>query len=243
MRPEAQKIRERFLAVGERISQAERRAGRPEGSVKLVVVTKGQPVEVAQAAVDAGARLLGENYAEEALPKMAVLAGVPGLEWHMIGHVQSRKAKLVATHFDWVHSVDSLELARRLDSMAGQSGRRMPVLLEVNIGGEQSKSGWPAWDPEQWPDLLPHFASIAGLAYLIPQGLMVMPPYTDRGEENRRYFLLAERLRDYLAERLPEARWDELSMGTSIDFEVAVEEGATYVRIGEAILGPRPKSR
>jgi len=231
-------IAENYRRVLENIARAAQTAGRDPTEIKLVVVTKGHPVETAQAAVAAGARFLGENYVEEALPKIEALSGA-GVEWHMIGHVQSRKARPVAEHFAWVQSVDRLKLARRLDRFVGELGRRLPVLLECNVSGEESKFGWPAWDERRWPELAEELAPLMELPALEVRGLMTMPPYHPDPEASRPYFERLVRLRDFLAERFPAADWSELSMGMSNDYEVAVQCGATIVRVGTAIVGPR----
>lgn len=206
--------------------------------MRLVVVTKGHPLEVAEAAAAAGARILGENYAEEAEPKIAALAGAD-VEWHMIGHVQSRKAGLVVANFDMVHSLDRVKLARRLDA-AGPVGPAvpLPVMVQVNVSGEESKSGLPAWDRQQWPAVLELLHQVHALPNLRPVGLMTVPPYLPP-EEARPFFRRLVTLQAYLQQADPSLQIPELSMGMSGDFEVAIEEGATYVRIGTAILGPR----
>jgi hypothetical protein len=232
-------IRENHQRVLEQISQAAQRAGRDPARVRLVVVTKTHPVEIVRAAIEAGVRLFGENYAEEGVMKIQSLPVQTGVEWHMIGHVQSRKARLVADHFALLHSLDSLKLARRLDRFAAEGNRVLPVLLEFNVGGEESKSGWDAANESSWDGFLPDIAEVAGLPNLRVQGLMTMPPLGTDLEESRRYFQHLRRLRDHLALKLSEADWHELSMGTSADFEVAVEEGATLVRVGTAIVGAR----
>ena len=236
----AASLRPRFLETMDRIAAAARRAGRDPDSVRLVVVTKGQPLEIVQAAVQAGARLLGENYAEEAVQKIMNLKSQSDVEWHMIGHVQSRKARLVAEHFALFQSLDSLKLAKRLDAFAAEAGRSLPVLLECNIAGEPGKYGWNAADESAWGGLLAEVRAVAGLPHLEIRGLMTMPPLSTEPEAVRPYFQGLKRLRDYLAASLPGAAWTELSMGTSADYTVAVEEGATLVRVGQAILGPRP---
>jgi hypothetical protein len=251
-------IRERYQRTLDAIADSARKVGRPPESVRLVLVTKTQPVGVVEAALEAGAHILGENYAEEAVPKMETVAtwlsgrstfsqgaaeGVPmgsGIEWHMIGHVQSRKARLVAEHFSLVHSLDSLKLAQRLDQAAAELGRYLPVLLEFNVGGEVVKQGWLAADESLWPHLLPDVDAIAALPRLSVRGLMTMPPLFLDPESARTYFRRLRRMRDYLSAKVPRISWHELSMGTSADFPVAVEEGATLVRIGQAILGARP---
>ena len=232
-------IRERYLSTLEKIADAANRVGRNPDSVKLVVVTKSQPIEVVRAAIEAGARILGENYPEEGVTKLQSMAGVSAVEWHMIGHVQSRKAQLVAGNFNLLHSLDNLKLAKRLDRFCGEAGRSLPTLLEFNLGGEGSKSGWPAWDESQWPLLLDELSSIIALPNLQVRGLMVMPPLGVDAEFSRPYFQKLKRLQEYLALQFPKVNFSELSMGTSADFEVAVQEGATLVRVGTAIVGVR----
>jgi len=233
-------IRERYLQTLENIAAAARTAGRDRESVRLVVVTKAQPLEVVQAAVQAGARILGENYPEESVRKILSIGPEIGVEWHMIGHVQSRKARLVIEHFDLLQSLDSLKLAERLNRMAQETSRVLPVMLELNVGGEESKYGWPAAHEKDWPALYTEIEAILGLEHLQMRGLMTMPPLETDPEEARIYFRTLRLLRDHLAARYPQADWRELSMGTSADYEVAVQEGATLVRIGTAIVGPRP---
>jgi len=240
-------VRERYLQTLDTISVAARKSNRSAESVRLVVVTKTQPLQIVQAAIEAGAKILGENYAEEAVEKILALKDQPTVEWHMIGHVQSRKAQLVAEYFALFHSLDSLKLAHRVDHFAAQFKRRLPVLLEFNVGGEDSKHGWSASDESRWPDLLADVNAIAALPNLQVRGLMTMPPLFDPSTSLRTgpsaarpYFERLRRLRDFLSERAPHIEWSELSMGTSADYSVAVEEGATLVRVGQAILGPRP---
>lgn len=233
-------IRAHYDWVNEQIAEAAAAVGRDPRSVRLLVVTKAQPVEKIQAAYQAGARLFGENYPEETAAKIEVMSDLPGIEWHMIGHLQSRKARIIAAHFDWLHSLDSISLAGKLDRALAEAGRVLPVLLEVNVSGEESKFGFPAWQEESWSELVSQFDRIAALEHLQIRGLMTMPPYNDDPERTRPYFARARRLRDFLAGRLPQAIWDELSMGTSVDFAVAIQEGATFVRVGTAIIGPRP---
>ncbi len=238
-------IRERYMHVLDEVSSAAKKVGRNPAAIRLVVVTKKQPVEVVQAAIEAGAKILGENYAEEGVQKILALesqsaVNQSGVEWHMIGHVQSRKAELVARYFALFHSLDSLKLAQRVNHFASEAGRTLPVLLEFNVGGEESKSGWPASDESRWLDLLADVDAIAALTNLEVRGLMTMPPLSTGPEMAWRYFERLRRLRDFLAKRVPQINWTELSMGTSSDYRVAVEEGATLVRVGQAILGPRP---
>ncbi len=232
-------IRESYLQTLDHISNAARKSSRNPEDIRLVVVTKSQPVEVVQAAVEAGVRILGENYPEEGVTKIQSLSGQSGVEWHMIGHVQSRKARLVVDHFALLHSLDSLKLAQRLNRFAFESNHSLPVLLEFNVGGEESKSGWDASDESQWDKLFPEIASIVDLPNLRIHGLMTMPPLGTDPEESRRFFKRLRLLRDHLTTQFPKAEWRELSMGTSADYAVAVEEGATLVRVGTAIVGAR----
>lgn len=232
-------IREKYLHTLDQIATAARKSNRDPNEVRLVVVTKSQPLEVAQAAIEAGARILGENYPEEGVTKIQSLGNQTGVEWHMIGHVQSRKARLVADHYALLHSLDSLKLAQRLNRFAGEANHILPVLLEFNVGGEESKGGWDASDESTWDSLLPEVAQLLDLPHLQIRGLMSMPPLGKDAEDSRRFFRQVRRLRERLADQLPGGDWRELSMGTSLDYTVAVEEGATLVRVGTAIVGER----
>jgi hypothetical protein len=232
-------IREKYLHTLDQIATAARKSGRDPHQIRLVVVAKSQPLEIVRAAIQAGVRILGENYPEEGVTKIQSLAPQTGVEWHMIGHVQSRKARLVVEHFALLHSLDSLKLAQRLDRFASESNRILPTLLEFNLGGEASKSGWDASDESKWDALLPDVAAILELPHLRVQGLMTMPPLGTDAEDSRRFFRRLRLLREWLAHQLPGGDWRELSMGTSADYPVAVEEGATLVRVGTAIVGER----
>lgn len=232
-------IRENYQRVLAQIADAARKSARNPEKVRLVVVTKTQPLEIVKAAIEAGVHILGENYPEEGVTKIQSLPVQSGVEWHMIGHVQSRKARLVVDHFALLHSLDSLKLARRLDRFAAEGDRVLPVLLELNVGGEESKSGWEASTDEEWKRVLPEIAELLGLSNLRVQGLMTMPPLGTDPEDSRRYFRRLRSMRDQLALQFPGTDWHELSMGTSSDFPVAVEEGATLVRVGTAIVGAR----
>ena len=243
-------------AVQARIAAAAQRAGLDPAGVTLVAVTKTQPVEVIRAAYDLGLRHFGENRVEEAEGKIGELP--PDITWHMIGHVQSRKAARAASLFHVVHSVDSVKLAQRLDRasaaragpFAGAQDRPLPILLEINVSGEASKDGFPA---ERWAEdtaqsagaltgqgaaLLAAVAEIAALPHLQLQGLMTMAPIVADPEQARPVFARLRQLRDELAAAFPHVRWSHLSMGMSDDLEIAVEEGATLVRIGRAIFAP-----
>ncbi|MCX7707864.1 MAG: YggS family pyridoxal phosphate-dependent enzyme [Anaerolineae bacterium] len=226
---------ERITRVQERIADAARRAGRYPEEIALVAVTKMQPVETVLAAYQAGLRLFGENRVEEAGPKAATVAqrlapAAPPI-WHMIGHLQSRKAADVLPWASMVHSVDSVRLAQRLSRFCVAAGRELDILLEVNVSGEASKYGFtPA-------AVIEAVSAIAGLPGIRVQGLMTMAPIVPDPELARPVFRDLRLLRDDLAQRFPLLDWRHLSMGMTDDFEVAIEEGATMVRIGRAIFG------
>jgi hypothetical protein len=225
--------------VWERIYNAARSSGRTAEQVRLIVVTKGHSQSKLKQVIEAGVKDIGENYLEESLSKMASVDSEIELTWHMIGHVQSRKAKLVSQNFDWVQTVDSIKLAGRLDRFAGQFERKIPVLLECNVSGEESKYGWIAWNELEWPALAGEISPILEMENLLVQGLMTMAPYYEDPSQAKPFFQRLRKLRDFLEDLFPAQEWRELSMGMSGDFEVAIQEGATMVRIGTAILGER----
>jgi pyridoxal phosphate enzyme (YggS family) len=229
-----------LAVIQEKIQKAAEKSGRTAADIQLVGVTKLLPLTVVQAGVEAGLTCFGENYPEQAVEKIEALKDVPGIEWHMIGHIQSRKVKTVCQYFDKVHSLDRMKIARLLDRDCGEMGRKMPVLLEVNLSGEESKSGWEAWDEARWPELVVPFSQIAGMENLRVEGLMSMPPLFDGPEATRPLYQRLRRLQAFLREAVPTASWDALSIGTSYDYGVAIEEGATMVRIGTELFGPRP---
>lgn len=234
-----QSIREKYLQALENIANAAHSAGRDPSGIRLVVVTKTQSVEVVRAAIEAGVPILGENYPEEGVMKIQSLSHLSAVEWHMIGHVQSRKAQLVALNFNFLHSLDSLKLARKLDRFCSEAGRALPVLLEFNVGSEDSKSGWDASDESRWPELLDEVSAVIALPNLQVRGLMTMPPLGTTAEFSRPFFQKLKFLQGYLQAQLPQVALSDLSMGTSTDYEVAVQEGATFVRIGTSIVGAR----
>ena len=238
-----EKIQLNLEQVQDRIRLAAERVNRPLSSIRLVVVTKSHSVQVARAAIEAGARILGENYTEEGLTKIQEIGPVAGVEWHMIGHVQSRKASDVAGNFNLIHSLDSLKLAERINRVAEGMGRSQDVLVQANVSGEESKSGFPCWKDDQIPALISEIEKIASLTSLKLHGLMTIPPFTENGELARPYFHRLRIIRDHLAGRFHDLDFSELSMGMSADFEIAVEEGATLVRVGTAILGERTYSK
>ncbi|MEE9935009.1 MAG: YggS family pyridoxal phosphate-dependent enzyme [Deltaproteobacteria bacterium] len=225
-------IADNIRTIRNRMAAAAARAGRDPAGIRLMAVSKTVEPERIRQAIDAGIGLLGENYVQEAREKIPAVG--QAVQWHMIGHLQTNKVKYVVTLFDWIHSVDRLELAQELSRRAGQHGRVLNVLIEINVSGEASKNGArPA-------DVLELARQVAALPNLSVRGLMTMPPYSDDPENSRPYFVALRRLRDELAAAaLPGVAMAELSMGMTDDFEVAIEEGATIIRVGRAIFGER----
>jgi pyridoxal phosphate enzyme (YggS family) len=226
-------IADNLAAIEARIRVACLRVGRDPAEVRLVAVSKTVPAEHMREAVAAGISILGENYVQEACRKMDQLQGLP-VSWHFIGHLQSNKAKVAVESFDWVHTLDRASLAQALNREALRLVKPLPVLLQVNVGEEQSKSGLA---PEQVPAFL---RSIAPLEALRIRGLMALPPYYEDPERVRPHFRLLAAILEQLRQVAsnPE-ELSELSMGMSHDFEVAIEEGATLVRVGTALFGER----
>ncbi len=239
------RIAERVQQVQNTIAAACERAGRSPGDVTLVAISKQHSAAEIVEAIDAGVRHLGENRLEEALPKINAVAGLTDtpVTWHMVGHVQDRKARHVLTGFAVLHSLDNVRLAERLSHFLAQRDSTLDVLLEINVSGEESKSGWAAshWrdDPAQRRALWDDVARVLALPGIHVRGLMTMAPIVADAEETRPVFAALRTLRDALAADFPEADWRDLSMGMTDDYPVAVEEGATLVRIGRAVFGPR----
>jgi len=224
----AQNIRQ----VREEIAAAASRAGRSPSAVRLMAVTKTVDDARIAEAIRAGVEIIGENYVQEAKRKIEALG--KSCEWHLIGHLQTNKAKYAVHLFDMVHSVDRMELAVELDRRARAAGRVVPVLIEVSAAGEETKSGVPL---DAAPALI---RAVAPLENLAIRGLMTMPPFFDDPEEARPYFRTLRELRDRIAaEAIPRVEMAELSMGMTGDYTVAVEEGATIVRVGRGIFGER----
>jgi len=236
-------IRKNYLKVQEEIQRTALNCTRNPDEIRIVVVSKSQPLEKIEAAIKAGIRNFGENYPEEAVEKISAFQNVEGIEWHMIGHLQSRKAKLIPAYFDWMHSLDSLRIAEKLERLLSEQNKHLKVLLEFNVGGEISKYGWSASDPDRWVELVGEIEQIQQYPHLQICGLMTMPPMTVTLQEARGYFRKLRHLRDFLQDKLPSLNLAQLSMGTSADYPAAILEGATMVRIGQAILGPRDYSR
>jgi pyridoxal phosphate enzyme (YggS family) len=217
-----------------RIERAARRSGRDPAQIRLVAATKGVDAGKVQAALSAGVRVVGENRFQEAVGKMAAIGPRADLEWHFLGQVQRRKAKSIVGVFQLIHSLDSVELAQELNRRAEAAGIEQAVLVELNIGGEASKAGF---SPEEVRLAL---RELDRMTHLSVRGLMTIPPPTTDAEQARPYFReVRERAQSYDEMGLTRVRMHELSMGMSNDFEVAVEEGATFVRVGTAIFGAR----
>jgi PLP dependent protein len=224
--------------IQDRITAAARRAGRRPEEIALMAVSKTQPPERIREAYAVGQRLFGENRVQEFAGKTARLQDLHAAEWHMIGHLQTNKAAKTAELFGAVDSVDALKLAEKLDGAARMLGKKLDALIEVNVGGETAKSG-VAPDSPALEELL---LAAPRLGALIFRGLMTVPPFTDDPQDARPYFRKLRELRDAIAARkLPAVVMDHLSMGMSHDFEVAIEEGSTCVRVGTAIFGERAK--
>jgi PLP dependent protein len=242
-------IAQRIAAIQERIAAAARRAGRNPAEVRLIAVTKTHPPELIAQAVTAGVHDLGENRIQEAEGKVSALATLePRPTWHLIGHLQRNKAKTAVGLFDMFHSLDSLRLAETLNRHAAARAtaddqRPLPVLLQVNVSGETGKEGFNlSGGPDhaaQWPHFQAEVEQILALPHLQVRGLMTIAPFADDPEVARPVFRMLRTLRVTLAQQFPQADWSQLSMGMTDDFEIAIEEGATIVRIGRAIFGAR----
>ena len=220
-----------------RITAAAHRAHRNPGDIRLVAVSKTFPAEDVITAAAAGQRDFGENRVQEALPKIDATRSADAIQWHLIGHLQSNKAKKAATAFAWIHSIDSVDLLRKIDDAAAEAGTRPRVLIQVDLAHEATKSGANTADVAA----IAH-AALAGCAVQL-SGLMIVPPIAENPEDARPWFRRLRELRDQLiAGGIPAAALAELSMGMSHDFEVAIEEGATMVRVGSAVFGHRDYS-
>jgi pyridoxal phosphate enzyme (YggS family) len=224
-------IRERVAQVLGRVARAAERSGRKGEEIRLIAVGKTQPAEYIGEALDAGLSVFGENYVQEAEGK---ISAYPQAEWHFIGKLQRNKVKKAVSLFSWIQTVDSLSLLAEISRRAGEAGKVLPVLAEVNLAGEASKAGM---EPEALSELIEASPGLPGIRL---RGLMAIPPWTEDPEESRPYFI---RLRELLAECVSRGgagkQMTELSMGMSNDFEAAIEEGATMVRVGTAIFGSR----
>lgn len=234
-------LRDNLDRVRTRLAAAAERAGRAPGDVTLVAVTKTHPPELVRTAYELGIRDVGENDLDEAVEKQAALADLSALRWHMIGHLKPNQAPEVVGRFALIHSVDTVRLARALNVAATQQNLpHIDVLLQVNVSGERRKYGFRAATERQRNEFC---AAAADVTLMFPRlrlrGLMTMAPFVDDAEVVRPVFAALRQLRDRLSRELPQVDWSHLSMGMTNDFEVAVEEGATIVRIGTAIFGER----
>jgi len=226
-------FRQRIKTLKDRIKKAAIACGRDPETITLVTVSKTISIDTVKEAIDAGVTVFGENYIQEARDKVNALSSHP-VSWHFIGHLQTNKAKYAVRLFDLIQTVDSLKLAHELNKQAIKINKIQPILVQVNIGLESTKSGVVA------KDTLSLIKDISRLANLSVKGLMTMPPFFDDAEKARPYFAALCDLRDHIdRESMPNISMDELSMGMTGDFEVAIEEGATIVRIGTAIFGKR----
>ena len=231
-------IAENFAQVRERLDAAAHRAGRRSEDIALMAVSKTFPADSIREAYQAGLRLFGENRVQEFAGKSSALRNLDAAEWHLIGHLQTNKAAKAVELFTAVDSVDSLRLAQKLNGAAQQLKKKLQVLIEINVGGETAKSGM-APDSAELESLL---VAAPELEHLEFRGLMTVPPFADDPREARPYFRKLRELRDQIAaQRLPAIDMHTLSMGMSHDFEVAIEEGSTCVRIGTAIFGSRTR--
>lgn len=237
-----------YARVRDRMVAAAHRAGRTPEDITLVAISKALPLANVQALYRLGHRHFGENRAEESHDKIrgareTFAPDEDPIVWHMIGHIQSRKAKSVVSGFDHIHSLDSVRLARRLSRFATEQDKNVPLLLECNVSGDARKHGFAATrcgaNTEQWAALNEAVARITELPHIEIRGLMTMAPIVPKPEVAREYFSALRDLRDRLTTRFPSTRWEQLSMGMTDDFEVAIEEGATMLRVGRAIFGER----
>ena len=227
-------LRERFAGVRNRVESAARRCNRSPDEITLIAISKTHPTETLRAALSLGMTDLGENRVQEAEEKIMEL-GRQATRWHLVGHLQANKARRAVSLFDVIHSLDSVALAQRLDRLCVEDGREeLPVLVQIDLGGEDSKTGI---DPRELPQLLETIAACERLRLI---GLMTLPPYFENAECGRPFFKTLRELRDQLQlQGSFSQRHGELSMGMSHDFEIAIEEGATMLRVGTAIFGER----
>lgn len=225
-------VRERIEQVRRRIAEAAGRSGRDPNDVQLVAVTKSVAVSQIREALDAGLTIFGENRVQEAKGKIALLSS-PSIQWHLVGTLQTNKSKLAVELFELIHSLDSVKLAASMDRHGAALRKQVRALIEVNLEGESDKSGL------RETELLPLLQACRASAHLTIEGLMAIPPFRRNPQDVRPYFRRLRLLRDRAADTHPDFRLRHLSMGMSNDFEVAIEEGATLVRIGTAIFGNR----
>ena len=235
---QSESIQKNIKDVKARIQNAAKKAGRDPDEIRLVAVTKQKSAVVIKSLNEFGINCIGESYLKEALFKIDLLKDFP-IEWHMIGTIQPGKEKTIAAKFAAVHSVETLKTAQALNESALNNDKFLPIYLEYNVSGEKTKHGWDAWNKNQWPGLVVDLEKILELSNLRIKGLMTMAPYSSNAQDARPYFKKLRMLRDLLIEEIPSLDGIGLSMGMSGDFEVAIEEGATVLRIGSALVGTR----
>jgi pyridoxal phosphate enzyme (YggS family) len=231
-------IKANFENLQTRVNVAAERAGRDSKEIKIIAITKTHPPGVVREAYQLGMRDFGENRVNEGLEKQSELQDLVDVRWHMVGHIQSRKASEVPGHFQIVHSVDRMKIARYLNRHAQQKEIRLPVLVECNVSGEQSKYGWELSDRGLWERVAQELRNLFDMENLEVRGLMTMAPWVQDESIIRTTFKRLRTLREYLQDESG-VNLPELSMGMTDDFEIAIEEGATMLRIGRAIFGPR----
>jgi pyridoxal phosphate enzyme (YggS family) len=234
----SQEIKARLADVNEKIAYAAAEVGRDPSDIELIAVTKQKSAAVIKSLVENGVNKIGESYLKEAEFKIELLSDFP-IEWHMIGTIQSGKEKQIAYYFDFIQSVDSVELARQISKFAGQMDKRIPIYLEFNVSGEATKQGFPGWEDSGWDKHIPDVETILELPSIDVRGLMTMAPYSKDPEDSRPYFKKLRKLKDFLNKNISDGNINGLSMGMSGDYQVAIEEGSTMLRIGTAIVGQR----
>jgi len=231
-----QELKENIARVREQIASAAKKAGRNPEEITLVAVSKTVPIDQLIEAHTLGINNFGENYLQEALPKISSFPK-QDVSWHMIGHLQSNKVNKVVPDFHYIHTVDSVHLAQKIDQQARKLGKVINILLQVNITGEESKSGLTQ------AETISAAEAITKLTFVSAVGLMTIPQFSGNPEDTRPVFRSLRLLRDRLKNELPESRWEHLSMGMSNDYTIAIEEGATIIRVGQAIFGVRKSNR
>ena len=231
-------IKARIDKIQDRINQAALKTGRNSEEIELIAVTKEKSAVIIKILLENGISKIGESYLKEALFKIELLKDYK-LDWHMIGNIQSGKELQIAINFAEIHSVGRFRTAEQLNSKARQIERVLPIYLEFNVSGEGTKHGWAAWNENLWVNFLPEIEKVTKFQNLNIKGLMTMAPYSINSEDSRPYFARLRKLGIYLQSIFPENNFKGLSMGMSDDFEVAIEEGATVLRIGSALVGSR----
>jgi pyridoxal phosphate enzyme (YggS family) len=238
METDIETIKKNIISVQERIYKSAKSAGRDPSEIELIAVTKQKPAVLVKELAENGINKIGESYLKEALFKIDLLKNYP-IEWHMVGTIQSGKAKQMIQNFDQIHSVDRIKLAREINKKSADYERIFPIYLECNVSGEETKHGWKVWNKKQWDIVLSDIEEILDMKSVKVKGLMMMAPYSINPEDSRPYFIKLRRFQEFLDSRYPNRGLTGLSMGMSGDFEVAVQEGASVVRIGTALLGTR----